>query len=382
MALSDTKAAIGQVGELLKSQLAAPRTSANSVDVGRPEAAAAGAGPKFNLFLYQVGVDGFMGNQSLDEGQPEPLWLVLHYLLTAFDIDKQSDSTKAHELLGDGMLALQGLNYLEPPDTPPAEYKALVDNPEPLKISFDKSDAELLSKIMQNTDEKYRVSVAFQVRPVVIASAEPPSYAPLVRSVGPSDQGATVLPSLGPVLSGMDSERFEAGDSIEVLGPGLGSAVGWICLSDTCFAITAAPRGRLRTLIPQDTALSAGSYPVTARRELASGRRLHSNAVLGHLLPTLVSAVKDGALNPEGGGRFSGTLKLNGRRLGGKDDDIFVAFYGASGVALMLEATGSDAQLELSVVIDADHALPAGSYRIILRVNGEQAANSPEVEWS
>src|SRR5688572_1681983 len=141
MALSDSKTAIGAVSELLRGQLIA-RTAATTVDVGRPETAAGGSGPKFNLFLYQVAVDGFLRHQPLDEGQQPPLWLVLHYLLTAFDTGSESDSINAHNLLGDGMLALQELNFLYP------TVVALSENPEPLKITLDSADVELLSNIM------------------------------------------------------------------------------------------------------------------------------------------------------------------------------------------------------------------------------------------
>ena len=36
--------------------------------------------------------------------------------------------------------------------------------PEPLKLSFDGAGVDLLSKVMQGTDERYRLSMAFQVR--------------------------------------------------------------------------------------------------------------------------------------------------------------------------------------------------------------------------
>ncbi|MCH5373507.1 MAG: DUF4255 domain-containing protein, partial [Planctomycetes bacterium] len=108
MALADSKNAIGAVSNLLKSRLTVS-TSATTVDIGRPEAAAATSGPKFNLFLYQVEIDGHLRNVPLDQGQPPPVWVVLHYLLTAFDAEKESDSIDAHELLGEGMLALHEL---------------------------------------------------------------------------------------------------------------------------------------------------------------------------------------------------------------------------------------------------------------------------------
>ncbi|MBB3191875.1 DUF4255 domain-containing protein [Halomonas cerina] len=377
MSLSDSRRAVGRVGELLKSQLAA-RTSVGSVDVGRPEAAKNTAGPKFNLFLYQVDLDSHLRNEPLDEGQSVPLWLVLRYLLTAYDDGKESDSTLAHELLGEGMLALQELNYLQPPAT----EVALVDNPEPLKLSFDTGDSELLSKLMQGTDEKYRLSVPFQVRPVMVFSMEPPGYAPLVTSIGADDNGPTVLPTLGPVLTSVEPEVFAAGDAFEVLGQDLTGEMDEICLGNTCFGITAAPAGRLRTTLPLAPGLSAGSHTITAVRTLPGGRRMHSNAVLGHLLPTVTDASPVTPLTPEGGGELSGDLTITGRLLGGPDDEIFVAFYGADGVATMVEGTGTTAQTNLTVSVSAEQALPAGPYRILLRVNGEQAVNSPEVDWS
>ena len=153
----------------------------------------------FYLFLYRIGIDGNLRNRPLDEGQAPPVWLVLHYLLTAFD-GPESDSTVAHKLLSRGMLALNTMSVLRPDAT----ITALSSSPDPLRISFDEADVEMLSKIMQGSDEKYRVSAAFQVRPVMIASTDaPPGYALPVKTIGlplpPPQvyQGATVLPSLG-----------------------------------------------------------------------------------------------------------------------------------------------------------------------------------------
>src|SRR6186713_1433716 len=102
MSLAASQEAIGAVSELLKVQLAV-RTGINAVAVGRPEdaskAASSGSGgSSFNLFLYRVGIDGQLRNRALDDGQAPPVWLVLHYLLTAFD-GTDSDSPLAHKLL-------------------------------------------------------------------------------------------------------------------------------------------------------------------------------------------------------------------------------------------------------------------------------------------
>jgi len=377
VALADTRTAIGAVGELLRSQLTA-RTTAAAVDVGRPEAAVAAAGPKFNLFLFQVEIDGHLRQHPLDQGQQPPFWLVLHYLLMAIDETSESDSTDSHALLGEGMLALQELNFLRPPAT----ATALTDNPEALKITFDLGDAELLSKVMQGTDERYRVSVPFQIRPVMIAPGEPPSYALPVLSVGPADdEGVTVLPSIGACLTGIEPESFEVGAELSFTGIGLSSAISLICFGDTCIFVTAAPAGELRAVVPVDTTLSAGSYAITAARETPGGRRITSNAVLGHLLPTVTGAAH-GALTDDGTGDFFGTLTINGIRLGGPDDSIYVGFYADGEIVRLLEPTGVVAQNPLIVNVDIDNALPPRIYRIVLRVNGAQAPNAPSVDWS
>ena len=375
MPLAASRNAIGAVDQLLQAQLAA-RTSVGAVDVGRVEAAALSDGPKFNLFLYQVDVDGQLRSHPLDQGQRAPLWLVLHYLLTAFDLSRDSDSFDAHFLLGEGMLALEELNFQRP------TVAALGDNPEPLKITFDAADVELLSKVMQGTDERYRVSAAFQVRPVMIAPSEPPAYAPLVLSVGPpADEGVVMIPSLGPCLESVEPERFQAGATLTLRGQDLNSAVQWVCLGDSCFAVTAAPAGAVQTRIPADTSLSPGSYPITVARDLPSGRRFHSNAVGGELQPTLATATP-AALIADGDGNLSGNLTLTGSHLGGPTDDVFVAFWQRGAVALMLEATGVATQDSLTVTVLVDDALPPDFYRIILRVNGVQAPVTPEVDWS
>lgn len=374
MPLPDTKDAIGAVSGLLRDLLTA-RTSIATVDIGRPEASAATAGPKFNLFLYQIDMDASLRNHPLDRGQKPPLWLALRYLLTAFDSDRDSDSAGAHRLLGEGMGALQTLNFIEPVTT------ELADNPEPLKVTFDSADVDLLSKIMQGTDEKYRVSAAFQIRPVLIATGELPSYAPLVKSVGPADQGPNVLPSLGPRLTAVEPAHFVAGDEIDLRGQDLDGSVDQACLDGHCFPVTAAPAGRLRVLIPSDTAISAGSYSITVSKPLPSGHRLTSNAVAGQLLPVLTTAVP-GALTADVSGNLFGPLTLTGTRIGSPSDAIFVAFASDQGIVRMLEAPGAVNQDSYVVNVEVDDALPPGTYRILLRVNGAQAADAPKVDWS
>jgi Pvc16 N-terminal domain len=214
MALANTGRAIGAVTQTLRERLTTAMGAAVSqVSVGRPEPPGGNTqGSRLNLFLYEVHVDEFLRNESLDEGQPPPLWLVLSYLITAFDESGESDSIDAHSILGAGMRALQAANYLQPTigTTDP-----LRDNPNELKVTFDATTVDLLSKLMQGPDMKYRCSAAFQVRPVLIAPAEPPAYAQLVgvdytagsALIGEKGIHIPVQPSLGRLLAVADRGR-------------------------------------------------------------------------------------------------------------------------------------------------------------------------------
>lgn len=373
MPLLATRQAIGAVSEAVRSQLAL-RTSL-LVTVARPDQAAlADPALKLNIFLYQAEFDPFLKNVPLDPGQPSPLWLCLRYLITAYDTDHDSDSVAAHELLARGLAALQQLNFMRP------TVAALIDNPEPLKITFDHCDVDLLSKIMQGTDEKYRLSAAFQVRPVLIAPDVPPDFAPPVLSVGPpTAPGVVVLPSLGPRLSSIEPERFEPGALLTLRGLDIGSAIETVYVGTMALPVIAARDGLVQVRVPAAPDQPAGYLPVIAARRLPSGRELTTNPLFGTLLPTVATAVPGVLTNVAG--RLSGDLSITGVRLGGVDDLVFVAFYRDGRVALNLEVPGSVAQTSLLATVDALHALMPGDYHIIVRVNGAQANFAPSVWW-
>jgi hypothetical protein len=379
MAFSETKEAIGAVSEMLQTKLIAK--TGVPVTISSPESAAKSnaEGEKLNIFLYQIDFDASLKNYPLDAGQLPPLWVVLHYLITAFDTSKESDTIDAHKLLGRGLAALQDLNFLRPNPASPSDAP-LLSNPEPLKMTFNIADAELLSKIMQGSDEKYRVSSAFQIRPVMIMPESLPSFAPVVKTIGPpAAPGIVVIPSMGPKLTKLTPERFEAGATLTIEGLDMGG-ITEVCFGDTCYIPTITGTGdKMEVTVPLATTLSPGSYPVTGVRVLPSGRRFSSNALLGHMLPTLATAVV-GALTPSGGKLF-GDLTLTGTRLGGPDDGIFVALYKDGKTAVMVEVTGVVAQNTLTASVTIDKAIPTGTYLVILRVNGEQATNAIQVNW-
>lgn len=374
MPLLSTHEAIGAVSEALRSQLEL-RTSVLTT-VSRPEVAANGdAMPKLNLFLYQIDFDPHLKNHSLDEGQPPPLWLVLRYLVTAYDGSLDSDTVEAHRMLARALARLHEMNFLSP------AVPALIDNPEPLKISFDNSDVDLLSKVMQGSEEKYRISAAFQVRPVLIAPDVAPSYAPLVLTVGPPGaEGVMVLPSMGPNLKQVVPSRFEIGATVEFSGDNINGGIETVYIGSMELPVIAAREGAVCARVPATPTISAGFHTAVVAKQLASGRQQLSNPQLVTLLPTLVTAVR-GPLMVNGPNLF-GNVTLNGERLGGVDDNILVAFYRDGQVVLNLEINGVAAQTSLQVVVSNSNALPPGIYYLIVRVNGAQAQLTPAVEWT
>jgi Pvc16 N-terminal domain len=303
------------------------------------------------------------------------LWLVLRYLITAYDTGNDSDTVAAHRLLGRGLSSLQEMNFLSP------TVPALADNPEPLKLTFDSSDVELLSKVMQGSEEKYRISAAFQVRPILIAPDVAPSYALPVLTVGPpGKEGVVVIPSMGPRLKEIIPSRFEGGATIEFIGDDINAMIETAYVGTLELPVLAAREGAVRIAVPNVPGISAGYHPAVVARRLPSGRQQTSNPLFVQFQPSLLSAVR-GPLTANGTEVF-GDVTLTGERLGGPDDSIFVAFYRDGVVALNLEIIGTAAQTSLIVSVSSANALPVGTYYLILRVNGAQARLTPTVEWT
>jgi Pvc16 N-terminal domain len=388
MALADSGRAIGAVTRLLQDHLL---RRGFEVSVGRPEqAATSNTNAKLNLFLYETGFDGHLRNHSLRDGEPAPLWMVLKYLLTAFDAAENSDSADAHELLGRGLSALNDLNFLALDAlVAPAVRLALENNPEPLKVTFDETTADLLSKIMQGTDERYRLSVAFQMRPVMIVPGVEP-HASLLVGVDYTSAPATmigekgiqidVLPSLGASLDRVEPAAFEAGERIEIHGDDLNGADLEVVLGDVVLTITARrpdllvvtaegdPGGNPQGPIAAGTAISAGEHPLTVRRRLSATRTRSSNLLAARLRPTVTSAAIVGS-----------NLVITGLLLGTDADDVVIAFYQDGRTVRQFDTVTTTANQQTLTVATVATAVPAGSYRAILRVNNQQAKASPTV---
>jgi hypothetical protein len=394
MALANTGRAIGAVTQTLRERLTTALGAAvDHVSVGRPEPPAGNIqGSRLNLFLYEIHIDAFLRNESLDEGQPPPLWLVLRYLMTAFDSSAESDSIDAHNILGAGMRALQSANFLQPTI---ATTDPLRDNPNELKVTFDGVTVDLLSKLMQGPDMKYRCSAAFEVRPVLIAPSEPPSYSQLVgvnyvaggALIGEKGIHIEVQPSLGPSLSTVAPAKFEVGAKLGIAGTDLNLEGISIRMADIELPMTSRSPELVECTVPLALAagnlLSAGSLPITAVQTLSTGRTYSSNAITGGLLPHVASATPSAVtpinLNP--GAPVTATIDLQGILLGTPSDQVFLGLSSNGQVVRIFDqfTRPTADQKTLRLTIPKEAAVSKGSYRVILRVRGQQALNSPEV---
>jgi hypothetical protein len=400
MTLADSSRAIGAVTKLLHDRLMASNGAAISdVTVGRPE-----PGPgtpdnvaRLNLFLYEVRPDGHLRNESLDEGQAPPIWIALSYLLTAFDRSGESDSIDAHELLGLGMRALNDLNFPSFGGLPAASAAALADMPEKLKVTFDDASLDLLSKVMQGSDEHYRCSAAFQVRPVMIASQTPPSYALQVgvdyqddTVIGEDGVAIEVLAGIGPVLEDVTPAVADLGGIFTLTGSSLDYAGVSVKFGPVELPITSQRPDRLTCRLDParltGDAISAGSQAITIVRNLPNGRQRSSNPLIASLRPRLDTATPSGVALADAGDPSKGvvaTVDLAGALLGTATDDVFAALYRDGSVVRVVDSftvPAGPAQSALRFTLTVNTAVPAGTYRLVLRVNGQQARTSPELE--
>jgi Pvc16 N-terminal domain len=391
MPLAQTGLAIGSVSRFLAGILTTSLWNVPpynpKITVLRPQAdttAGTATQPRINLFLYEIEIDGPMRNIALTPGNLPPLWMVLRYLLTAFDGNGESDTTDSHDLLGMGLQVLMGVR-----DTLPAlaGYTALSDNPEPLKLTFDQATPELLSRLMQGPDDKYRCSAAFQVRPVMIAQPVPPLGMQLVginyrlgTTIGIAGIQNFVLPNMGPELDGTQPPIVELGDTLTLLGSNLDEAGLTVNFGATTLTPNMQHSQALSVVIDGlDLAISsAGNISVSVTQQLPAGPSISSGVVSVSLLPTvatiaIVAIAAVSVTNPN----VYATIALTGVLLGGPGDYVEFALVSDGQVALLLDTPDPafvppGDQTKQQFAFPAANAIPPGLYYAILRVNGQQ----------
>jgi len=400
MGLADTSRAIGAVSAALKERI--DSFSGLSVSIGRPSGGAS-TNPHLNLFLYEVSFDPFLKNTPLNEGERAPLWVVLKYLLTAFEAAEDSDSEKAHEHLGAGLRAINTNDLLRLDGLTSTTVSALDPNPSPLHVSFDESPADLVAKLMQGPDEKVRLSACFQVRPVMIAPSEPGDYSLLVGidytvpTPVPTEPyvGIDVIPSMGPSISEISPIGFEIGEEVTLRGTDMHLSGLSVMLGSVELPVVLQRPDELHFRVDESTVasagISAGSYPVSVVQTLpGTGKRRRSKAVIGNLVPTLDSVVPAAAVIdiPSPPVLSHRDFDMTGKLLGTNDDDAVIAFYRDGAVLKTFDvftpipASPPPGQPTRQLVLRSGAGIPAGSYNIIFLVNGQQAPQSPLVSFT
>jgi len=179
MTFNDTYNAIAAITAIIHEKLSPPL----NIQVGAPRQ---NQSKKLYLLLYETEFDSHLKNYSYDadpkfkhssirEKEPPLVWLILKYLLIAYDDDKPTDTN--YKAYGDMGLAISKLNDIHFLDVPKKNWikNALSPCLDRLKITFDPAPYELLSKILGDVTSKYQFCISFQVRPVMIASIEEPS---------------------------------------------------------------------------------------------------------------------------------------------------------------------------------------------------------------
>lgn len=408
MSSSNTANAIGAVTRLLVFHLSKTVAGISDVSVGRPEPPpSAGEHAKLNLFLYETSFDPHLKNTEIFPGKTAPLWLILRYIMTAFDESGESDSISAHEILGRGIQALQGLSFLPLTGNSAGTSSApspLSDNPEALKVTFVDSSFELLHKLMQGTDEKYRFSISFEVRPVMIDTTDPPTYSLLVgidnttipsRVIAEKGIILPVLPSIAPAITSLTPATFELNSVVEVRGTNLGSATISVFLDDNELPKQSQDNEIIKCSIDENVfdleKLTAGSHSIHVVEKLLDGKQRASSILVGFLLPSLVSVNTDTLTRINAGDPDSnvfGNINMNGVLLGTDSSDIIVALYQQGRTVKVFDkvtiippaSPAEKPQSKIKLEIKENDAIPPGKYNIILVVNQQRARNSPQVE--
>jgi len=410
----DTGKAIGAVTRILQQNIlnnfaVIEGFAKMDVTVGRPEpsskAASTSLGPRLNLFLYELHFDQFLKNTSIKEDGPIPVWLVLKYLLTAFDDKGDSDSVQAHDLLGQGIQFLQSLDYL------PIDLYAspLKDSPELLHITFNDSSVELLHSLMQGSDEKYRLSVCFEIRPVMIAKAEVPSSSLLVgidytkSPVEPIKEKGIHMPitssfgpSIIPYITSISPLQFEIGSIVRLLGSGFDLESLTVFLGSIELSIKSKQATMIEFIVSSSfvngKVISAGNQTIHIVQLLSTGKQISSNSIVGALLPTLTSiSISLNRSDPSDlKSTVFGNVVITGSLLGTEDDEISVIFFRDGKrfkvfrkPSVMPSISSSiPLQTQLIVKIEESAAINPGKYQIVLFVNGQQAKNCPQVDFN
>jgi hypothetical protein len=196
---------------------------------------------------------------------------------------------------------------------------------------------------------------------------------------------------MGPVLKSVTPPKFALGDEIELTGEDLHLSNLSCRLGPAELGIAAERPDRMTVRIEETLGsgaiISAGEHPLFLRQYLPdTGRSRSSNLLVGRLLPT-VEAAAVGAFVDDGEGNLAGEITITGRLLGRNEDTILAALYRGGTVVHGFDiikpvpAPGDppDPQDQMILTIPASARVRAGSYLLLVIINGQQARHSPPV---
>ncbi|HEV2777781.1 MAG TPA: DUF4255 domain-containing protein [Actinophytocola sp.] len=157
------------------------------------EMASGGQDRLVNLFLFRTDVDGALRNEDrLDlvagEIGDQPLPLVLHYLLTPFVRD--GNDVVAHQLLGAAIRILHQYPVLDPAELDGSAVPSNVAHQlDRIRITWQPLSEKDIYSLWSAFQAPYRMSVAYEVRPVLIDSTRAPRTPVPVLKRGRQDEG-------------------------------------------------------------------------------------------------------------------------------------------------------------------------------------------------
>lgn len=188
--------------------------------------------PRVNVFLYQAEIDGALRNTDPVNTTPgqyghPALPLVLHYLITPYAAD--ADDVVAHRLLGGALQALHSHPLLTATDLADvAPYSDVHQQVESVRIVWQPLNDKDIYSLWSIFQAPYRISVAFEVRVVLIDSLST-GTAPLpVLRRGAAGRGPVVGASVGyPELVGftapLGQQAARSGEIVTLHGSTLGA---------------------------------------------------------------------------------------------------------------------------------------------------------------
>jgi Pvc16 N-terminal domain len=198
------------------------------LDKARPSGTTAS---QINIFLYQVARNAAWSNADMPrqnlpgELSIPPMPLNLYYLLTAYGNEDDASQPSGHELLGKAMSVLYDNPILSADEIKgaTAALTLLSGNDldgqfEHVRVTSHPITVDELSKLWTGFATQYRLSVAYEVGPVLIESTRA-AAAPLpILTRGAGDSGVSSQTSLTPVVPTLESIAAPLSQPAALLG--------------------------------------------------------------------------------------------------------------------------------------------------------------------